>query len=364
MLNRRAFFLAGSGTLAGLTLSPSVFAAVPAFATREVTPTAEKPILLNFNENSLGLAKSAQDAIQKQISTAFRYPDAVRSKLIADIGAHYGLKAENVTLGNGSSETIQAALEAQFHKAAEAGQKVQVIAPDPTFGVAQAYTEAAGVPYVPVPLVEKTLQADVAALKVSRSCTSAIRTIRRAWFRPRPSSTPGSKRRLRRRRTSSSSSTKLTANMRTTRSSSPGSSSSRRGSTTSSFLAPSRSSTPLPVCAWATASARLRPRRRSTPSPRSTTRTQWVRPPRARRSPTRPILRSRSKRRNSRRRSSPTPSTNLESNTFRPRRTSSSTRRRRASTTRPRWRKPTSWWAAPSRPTTTGTASRSGPRAK
>ena len=142
-----------------------------------MTPTAEKPILLNFNENSLGIAKSAQDAIQKQIATAFRYPDAVRSKLIADIGAHYGLKAEYVTLGNGSSETIQAALEAQFHKAAEAGQKVQVIAPDPTFGVAQAYTEAAGVPYVPVPLVEKTLQADVAALKAKAEAFDGLTVV-------------------------------------------------------------------------------------------------------------------------------------------------------------------------------------------
>ena len=177
MLNRRAFFLAGSGALAGLTLSPSVFAAVPASATKEVTPTAEEPILLNFNENSLGLAKSAQNAIQEQMATAFRYPDAVRSKLIADIGAHYGLKSENVTLGNGSSETIQAALEAQFHKAAKAGQKVQVIAPDPTFGVAQAYTEAAGVPYVPVPLMDKTLQADVAALKAKAEAFDGLTVV-------------------------------------------------------------------------------------------------------------------------------------------------------------------------------------------
>ena len=177
MLNRRAFFLAGSGALAGLTLSPSVFAAVPASATKEVTPTAEEPILLNFNENSLGLAKSAQNAIQEQMATAFRYPDAVRSKLIADIGAHYGLKSENVTLGNGSSETIQAALEAQFHKAAKAGQKVQVIAPDPTFGVAQAYTEAAGVAYVPVPLKEKTLQADVAALKAKAEAFDGLTVV-------------------------------------------------------------------------------------------------------------------------------------------------------------------------------------------
>lgn len=126
---------------------------------------------------SLGLAKSAQNAIQEQMATAFRYPDAVRSKLIADIGAHYGLKSENVTLGNGSSETIQAALEAQFHKAAKAGQKVQVIAPDPTFGVAQAYTEAAGVAYVPVPLKEKTLQADVSALKAKAEAFDGLTVV-------------------------------------------------------------------------------------------------------------------------------------------------------------------------------------------
>ena len=119
MLNRRAFFLAGSGALAGLTLSPSVFAAVPASAVKEVTPTVEKPILLNFNENSLGLAKSAQDAIHKQMATAFRYPDA-DSDVLHDISftAH---KGETVALigstGCGKSTVIN--LIPRFYDATE-----------------------------------------------------------------------------------------------------------------------------------------------------------------------------------------------------------------------------------------------------
>ena len=54
---------------------------------------------------------------------------------------------------------------------------MQVIAPDPTFGVAQAYTEAAGVAYVPVPLKEKTLQADVAALKAKAEAFDGLTVV-------------------------------------------------------------------------------------------------------------------------------------------------------------------------------------------
>ena len=73
MLNRRAFFLAGSGaSRASRSRPPSCRRA--ASATKEVTPTAEKPILLNFNENSLGLAKSAQDAIHQQMATPSAIP--------------------------------------------------------------------------------------------------------------------------------------------------------------------------------------------------------------------------------------------------------------------------------------------------
>lgn len=176
MLNRRSFFLAGSGTFAGLVLSPSVFASVPKSVTSEVVPTADTPLLLNFNENSLGLAKAAKDAIAKEVATAFRYPDAVRSKLIDDIAKHFGVKSENVSLGNGSSETIQAVLESQFHAAAAQNIPVQVIAPDPTFGTAQAYAEAAGVPYVPVPL-KADLGVDVVALKAKAAAFKGLTVV-------------------------------------------------------------------------------------------------------------------------------------------------------------------------------------------
>lgn len=179
MLNRRSFFLGTSSTLAGLFLAPSAWSAptMPESVTREVVPTADAPLLLNFNENSLGMSQSAKKAITAEMATAFRYPDAVRSKLVAQIGEHYGLKSENVSLGTGSSQVIQAVLESQFHAAAKKGMKVQVIAPEPTFGVAQAYTEAANVPYVGVPLVEKTLQIDVPALKAKAEAFDGLTVV-------------------------------------------------------------------------------------------------------------------------------------------------------------------------------------------
>lgn len=58
------------------------------------------------------MSAHAKQAVVDCLPTAFRYPDAARAELIEQIAAHFGLKSENITLGNGSSETIQAAVQA------------------------------------------------------------------------------------------------------------------------------------------------------------------------------------------------------------------------------------------------------------
>lgn len=157
---------AGSSLLAGrAAYAADAAPALPKAALDEVTPTAEHPVLLNFNENSLGMSEKAKAAVAAQMETAFRYPDAVRSQVIEDIAGLWGLKSENVALGNGSSEILQAVIEAQVNKARLAGKKVQLLEPVPTFGTAAAYAESLGIPVNDVPVDMKTFKSDVPALK-------------------------------------------------------------------------------------------------------------------------------------------------------------------------------------------------------
>lgn len=127
-------------------------------------PTKEHPLLLNFNENSLGMSAKAQQAIISALSAAFRYPDSAREQLIEKISGSYKLEANQISLGNGSSESIQAAVQMAIYRAHKVGQQVQVIVPDPTFNYAERYAKASGIPTIKIPLTEK-LAFDIDAIK-------------------------------------------------------------------------------------------------------------------------------------------------------------------------------------------------------
>lgn len=169
MLSRRSLFstaaLLGTG-LTTLGSAPARAAAtVPASALDEVVPTKAAPILLNFNENSLGMSASAKKAVIDSLGKAFRYPDDAKEaarKATADL---HGVSPELVTLGAGSSQVIQAVVASQVQKARAAGKKVQLLQPVPTFGTAEEYAVALNVPVTSVPLNAETLEIDVEALK-------------------------------------------------------------------------------------------------------------------------------------------------------------------------------------------------------
>lgn len=169
MLNRRQFFstaaLAGSA-LAGIV--PAVKAAAPAAdVTTEVVPSKANPVLLNFNENSLGMAPSAKKAVADALVNGHRYPDDAKEAARAAIAKMHGVDAKQVTLGAGSSQVIQAIIASKVEAAKNAGQKVQVLEPTPTFGVAAAYAEALHVPVNDVVLQKDTLAVDMAAMKAA-----------------------------------------------------------------------------------------------------------------------------------------------------------------------------------------------------
>lgn len=145
---------------ASVSVSGSIAAAV--------VPTEKAPLLLNFNENSLGMSAQARQAVIDALPGAFRYPDAAREALIERLAAHYQLKTENITLGNGSSETIQAVVQAAVARAQQQQKKVQLVVPDPTFNYAELYAKPLGAEIVKVPLnAQLAFDLDVMRQKVS-----------------------------------------------------------------------------------------------------------------------------------------------------------------------------------------------------
>lgn len=164
-MNRRSFLTSSSLVIGGLSLSSFVSSAYANEVLKnKLVFNAENPLLLNFNENSLGMSPNAQKAIIDTLPNAFRYPDDARSELISELGKEFKLSDKHITLGNGSSETIQAAVQFVANKAQKEGKAVQLIVPDPTFNYAELYAEPLGVKIVKVP-VDNTLAFDLATMQ-------------------------------------------------------------------------------------------------------------------------------------------------------------------------------------------------------
>lgn len=164
-MNRRSFLTSSSLVIGGLSLSSFVSSAYANESLKnKLVFNAENPLLLNFNENSLGMSPNAQKAIINALPNAFRYPDDARSALISELGKEFKLSDKHITLGNGSSETIQAAVQFVANKAQKEGKAVQLIVPDPTFNYAELYAEPLGVKIVKIP-VDSTLAFDLATMQ-------------------------------------------------------------------------------------------------------------------------------------------------------------------------------------------------------
>lgn len=64
-------------------------------------------IKLASNENPFGFPESAKQAIINQLNELTRYPDANGFELKATIAKKFGVKAEEITLGNGSNDLLE-----------------------------------------------------------------------------------------------------------------------------------------------------------------------------------------------------------------------------------------------------------------
>ncbi|MFW5400202.1 histidinol-phosphate transaminase [Yersinia sp. 1252 StPb PI] len=157
-MDRRTLLKSSGLLLGGLTLGNFISTAQAKSSkinAQPLLPTEQQPLLLNFNENSLGMSPKAHQAIIAALPTAFRYPDAAREQLIANIATQYQLKTENISLGNGSSETIQAVIQAVIRQAELANTPIQLVVPDPTFNYAELYAKPFGIPIEKVVLTKE-----------------------------------------------------------------------------------------------------------------------------------------------------------------------------------------------------------------
>ena len=172
-LNRRELFKFSAGLAGTFFMTKNALAAKT--DTKAVfVPSEKNPLLLNFNENSLGMSDSAKKAVVDCLGGAFRYPDAARAELINTVAKKFGVDGGQVLLGNGSSEVIQVAVEGFAHAAQKAGKAVQLIVPDPTFNYAELYAAAMGVPVEKITLTKEKLALDLNAMKAKAEAFDGV----------------------------------------------------------------------------------------------------------------------------------------------------------------------------------------------
>lgn len=128
-IQRRTLFAATAISAAGMTLTgcAAQAAKTETAAAAFVPPTAEKPLLLCFNENPLGMSPAAKKAVAAAAEKGSRYPFARVEVLRKAVAQYMGGKTDNILLTHGSAEAIRASIES--YKTAD----VQVVAPELTY---------------------------------------------------------------------------------------------------------------------------------------------------------------------------------------------------------------------------------------
>jgi len=102
-------------------------------------------IKLASNENPLGIPASAQAAMARAMATLGRYPDAAGFDLKAALAARYGVRADWITLGNGSNDLLELASLALLQPGASS------VYAQHAFSVYRLATQARGARHVVVP---------------------------------------------------------------------------------------------------------------------------------------------------------------------------------------------------------------------
>ena len=110
-------------------------------------PKERRYIKLNTNENPYPPSPKALEAIQAEAGDALRlYPDPEAGKLVSALAKRYGLREDQVFVGNGSDEVLAFAFQAFFDTGAT------IVFPDITYSFYPVYAGMFGIQYRTIPL--------------------------------------------------------------------------------------------------------------------------------------------------------------------------------------------------------------------
>ncbi len=164
-MDRRGFVTSGMvAGLAGVAGTGSALGTVlertPGWGPGKTLPNGD--IKLSSNENPLGLAPAAREALVEAIVDANRYPGAYRDPLMAELARYLDVRPESITLGFGSTEILQVATHV-FQ-----GPNVPLVIAAPTFEDISDYQDTMPFEVVAVPLTDD-LQHDVGRMREAAS---------------------------------------------------------------------------------------------------------------------------------------------------------------------------------------------------
>jgi len=154
LMYRRSFLSLTVGAAAAAGLAPIVSLKASGLY------TASQPLLLNQNENSLGMSPRAIEAAKNSLASGHRYVDERLAALGAELARHEGLLPENISVSNGSTQMIDAIVQAWANK------RATIVAPAITYGQAQELAVNLGMSYNAVPMGEE-FKMDLAAMEAT-----------------------------------------------------------------------------------------------------------------------------------------------------------------------------------------------------
>jgi len=148
-MDRRFFLRAGAlaGAAAALPATPSGLDAL--FRPVRGSGTPADPLLLNSNENPLGIGPLARAAAVEALAVANRYPDDQADALAHELAEFLGVGRDHVLLGNGSAEILQMAVQSLALDGA------RFVTAHPTFEQVSTYRLPLGTELATVPLDDR-----------------------------------------------------------------------------------------------------------------------------------------------------------------------------------------------------------------
>lgn len=163
-MDRRGFVTSGMAAgLVGASGAGSLGALLtraPSLGTGRTLPNGD--IRLSSNENPLGLAPSAREALVEAIVDSNRYPGGYRDPLIEELARYLDVGTENITLGFGSTEILQIVTQA-FQ-----GPNTPLVIAAPTFEDIGDYQDTMPFEVIAIPLTSD-YQHDVGRMREAAS---------------------------------------------------------------------------------------------------------------------------------------------------------------------------------------------------